>query len=113
VAAKSGQFTADETGKGQFLCRNRKNLAEERVLRKISYRSRIAGIPYLCNGRASKLETWAKGRSVAPVLLTFPEDPVIPNRLQFLFRFCLKKVKVTTNLYNFSGIKVLQRFNKV
>jgi len=33
---KSGQFTADETGKGQFLRGNRRNVVEERVVRKIS-----------------------------------------------------------------------------
>jgi len=35
-AAKSGQFTADETGKPQFLRGNRRNLAGEKVVRKIS-----------------------------------------------------------------------------
>jgi len=35
VAAKSGQFTSDETEKGQFLRGNRKYLAEEGVVRKI------------------------------------------------------------------------------
>jgi len=32
VAAKSGQFAADETGKGQFLRGNRRNLAGEEVV---------------------------------------------------------------------------------
>jgi len=34
VAAKSGQFTADKTGKGQFLRENRRNLAGERAVKK-------------------------------------------------------------------------------
>jgi len=46
VAAKSGQFTAGKTGKGQFLWGNRWNLAEERVVRKISSPSKIASVPY-------------------------------------------------------------------
>jgi len=33
VAAKSGQFTADEMRKGQFLRENRRNLAGEGVVR--------------------------------------------------------------------------------
>jgi len=33
-AAKSGQFTADETGKDQFYRGNQKNLTEEGVVRK-------------------------------------------------------------------------------
>jgi len=47
VAAKSGQFTADEMGKGQFLRGNRRNLAEG-VVRKISSPIRVAdvSIPY-------------------------------------------------------------------
>jgi len=36
VAAKSGQFTTDETGKGQFLRGNQRNLAEEGFVRKAS-----------------------------------------------------------------------------
>jgi len=36
VATKSRQFTADKTGKGQFLRGNRENLAGEGVVRKIS-----------------------------------------------------------------------------
>jgi len=36
VAAKSGQFTADESGKGQFLQGHRRILAGEGVVRKIS-----------------------------------------------------------------------------
>jgi len=47
VAAESGQFTADETGKGQFL---RGNLTGETVMRKISPK-RVASVPNLCNNR--------------------------------------------------------------
>jgi len=36
VAVKSRQFTADKTRKGQFLRGNRRNLAEEEVMRKSS-----------------------------------------------------------------------------
>jgi len=36
VAAKSGQFTADKTGKGQFFRGNRRNLAGEGVSTKNS-----------------------------------------------------------------------------
>jgi len=36
VAAKLGQFTTDETGKGQFLRENRRNMAGEGVVRKSS-----------------------------------------------------------------------------
>jgi len=48
VAVKSRQFAADKTEKGQFLRGNRRNLPEERVVRKIKY---ISGMPYLCNDR--------------------------------------------------------------
>jgi len=51
VAVKLGQFIAGETEKGQFLRRNRRNLAEERFLRKILSSRRIAGVPNLCNDR--------------------------------------------------------------
>jgi len=49
VATKSGQFTADETGKGKSLRGNRRNLAEEGVVRDFVYR--VAGVPNLCNDR--------------------------------------------------------------
>jgi len=42
VAAKLRQFIADETGKDQFLWRNRRNLEEQKVVRKISNPIRIA-----------------------------------------------------------------------
>jgi len=51
VAAKSAQFTTDETGKVQFLRRNRRNLAREGVVRKISSPQRLASVSNLCNGR--------------------------------------------------------------
>jgi len=71
VAEKSEQFTADETRKGQFLRENRRNLAGEGVVRKISSPDRVAIVPNLCIGR--------KG-SVAQVLASgsassFPESP--------------------------------------
>jgi len=42
VAAKSGKFTAGETGKGQFLLISLRSLAKERIVRKISSRGRVA-----------------------------------------------------------------------
>jgi len=42
MTAKSRQFTADETRKGQFLQGNRSNLAEERVVRKSTQSSECA-----------------------------------------------------------------------
>jgi len=56
VAAKLGQFTADETGKGKFLRRNRRSLAGEEVVRKISSPQRGASVSNLCNGRSQ----WAR-----------------------------------------------------
>jgi len=49
VTANSGQFTADEAEKSQFLQGNRRNLTEEGVVRKISFPRRVAGVPNLCN----------------------------------------------------------------
>jgi len=43
MAAKSGQFTADETGKGQFLRGNRTYLAEEGVVKKIFVSKKSSG----------------------------------------------------------------------
>jgi len=63
VAAKTGQFTADETGKRQFL---RRNLAGKGVVRKISSPQRVASVFNLCNGCQ-----WAGNMGngdVAPVL---------------------------------------------
>jgi len=51
VAAKSGQFTADETGEGLFLRGNRKNLAGKGVVRKISSPQRVTSVSNLCNGQ--------------------------------------------------------------
>jgi len=80
VVAKSGQFIADDTGKGQFLQENRRNLAEEGVVRKISSPKSETGVPNLCNYGASGLGIWIKG-SVAPVLASestssLPGSPV-------------------------------------
>jgi len=66
MATKSGQFRADETGKGQFLRGNRRNQAEERVVKDFAPGS-IAGVSYFCNDRGQWLGTRAK-ESVAPVL---------------------------------------------
>jgi len=59
VAANSGQFTADVTGKGQFLRGNLKNLAGEGVVRKILPPQRVASVSNLCNGRCQ----WAGNKS--------------------------------------------------
>jgi len=56
VAAKSGQFTAGEAGKGQFVRGNRRNLAKEKVVRYILSPRRIAGVPNLHNDR----DRWAE-----------------------------------------------------
>jgi len=50
VAAKSGQFSANDIGKGQFLQLNRRNLAGEGVVRKILSPKRVANVSNLCNG---------------------------------------------------------------
>jgi len=52
LAAKSGQFTADKTGKSQFLRGNRRNLVGEGVVRKNSSPQRVASVSNLCNGRS-------------------------------------------------------------
>jgi len=52
VAAKSGQFTTDKTGKGQFLRGNRRNLAGEWVVTKISSGQGVAFGWNLCNSRS-------------------------------------------------------------
>jgi len=36
-------------GKGPVLCGNRRNLADEEIVRKITFPGSIAGVPYLCN----------------------------------------------------------------
>jgi len=51
-AAKSGQFTADKTRKSQFLRGNRRNLAGEGVMRKISSPQRVASVSNLCNDQS-------------------------------------------------------------
>jgi len=83
VAAKSRQFTADKTGKGQFLQGNQKNLAEEGVVRKSSPPQRVASVSNLCNSRSQGQGTWVMG-SVAPVLASesarsFPGSPAWPG----------------------------------
>jgi len=67
VAPKLGQFTTDEIGKGQFLGGNRRNLAEEGVVRKISSPKREADVPNLSNDGGQRAGNMGKG-SVAPVL---------------------------------------------
>jgi len=44
-----GQFTADETGKGQFFRGDLRNLAGEEVVRKIWSPQRVASVSNLCN----------------------------------------------------------------
>jgi len=68
VAAKPEQFTVCAAGKGQFLRRNRGNLAKEIFVRRISTPDRVAGVSQLCNDyRANGLGISAEG-SVALVL---------------------------------------------
>jgi len=45
VAAKSEQFTAGETGEGQFLFEETEGIWQEKIVRKISSPSSIAGVP--------------------------------------------------------------------
>jgi len=52
VAAKSRQFTAHKTGKGQFLRGDRRNLAGEEVVRKISSPKKVSSVSNLCNSRS-------------------------------------------------------------
>jgi len=78
LAAKSGQFIADETGKGQFFRGNQGKLAEEGIVRKISSSKRVARVPNLSNGWSQWAETWVE-ESVTPVLASesgssFPES---------------------------------------
>jgi len=61
VAAKSGQFTADEAGKGQFLRGNRRNLAGEEVVRKSSSPQTAASVSNLCNSRNQGAEYMGNG----------------------------------------------------
>jgi len=61
VVAKLRQFTADETGKGQFLLRNRRNLEGESVVRKISSPQRIASVSNLCNSQYQGAENMGNG----------------------------------------------------
>jgi len=41
LAARTGQFTLDKTRKGQFLCRDRRNLEKLRFAREVSSPDRI------------------------------------------------------------------------
>jgi len=61
VAAKSGQFTAGEIEKGQFLRRNRRNLAGEGVVRKISSPRRVTGVPTFCINLGHRVGNLGKG----------------------------------------------------
>jgi len=65
VAAKSRQFTADKTEKGQFLRGNRRNLEGEEVVRKNSSPQRVASVSNLCNSRNQGQAAWVTG-NVAP-----------------------------------------------
>jgi len=67
VASKSGQFTADETGKGQFVRENLRNLAEEGVVRKISSPRRVADVPILCNDRGQRAGNMGKKKCYSGV----------------------------------------------
>jgi len=61
VAAKSRQFTADETGKGQFLRGNRRRLSGKGVVRSTSSpKKEDASVPNLCMVRASGQGTWVR-----------------------------------------------------
>jgi len=83
VAAKSRQFTAEETGKGQFLRGNRRNLAGKEFVRKISSPQRVASVPHLCKFEPSGQGTLIKG-SVTPDLASesassLPVSPAWPG----------------------------------
>jgi len=56
MAAKTGQFTGDETGKGQFLQGKQRNLAGEGVVRKILSPQTVVSVSNLCNVRCQ----WAR-----------------------------------------------------
>jgi len=47
MAAKSRQFTADKTEKGQFLQGSRRNLSGEGVVRKSLFPQRVASVSIL------------------------------------------------------------------
>jgi len=74
VAAKLRQFTADNTGKGQFLRGNRKDLTGEGVVRKSSSPQRVASVSNLCNGWSQ----WAgnMGNGSLPVHFREVGDPL-------------------------------------
>jgi len=76
-----GTVTADVTEKGQFLRRNRRNLAKQRAVRKISFPIRMAVCLIYAMTRASGMEIWAKG-SVAPILTNEPASSLLGSPLQ-------------------------------
>jgi len=59
--AKSGEFTTDETGKDQFFQGNRRNLAGEGFVKKISSPKRVANVPNLYNSRGQWAGNMGKG----------------------------------------------------
>jgi len=61
VLAKSGQFTADETEKDQFLRGNRRNLVQEEIVRNILSPKKREGVPNLSNDRGQRAENMGKG----------------------------------------------------
>jgi len=62
MSAKSGQFTADKTKKGQFLRGSQRNLAGQKVEKKISSPIRIAGVSYPCNDQGQWAGNVGKGK---------------------------------------------------
>jgi len=61
AAAKSVQFTTDESREGPVLPRKQKKLAGDGVVRRISSPKRVASVPNLYNSRARGQGTWVKG----------------------------------------------------
>jgi len=55
VTTKSGQITEGETGKGQFLWVNRRNLAEDRIERKISSPESIVSVFIFAMAKAESM----------------------------------------------------------
>jgi len=82
VAAKSRQFTADKTRKGQFFRGNRRNLAGEGVVKKSSSPQRVASVYNLCNSRSQGAGNMGNG-SVAPVLAS--------ESIKYRKRYCRKR----------------------
>jgi len=84
VAAKSRQFTAEETRKGQFLRGNRKNLAEEVVVRKILSPRRVAGVSNLYNDWGQWAGNMGKGvcRMIFACFMILKPTPEMPEQAQ-------------------------------